>query len=228
MSTIELDSQKLKNSIAFLLPAAPVVGLAVNKAFAISEKYLSKVNRKYHVEDNMFLHALRVALEVTKRNKELCKSDDWFNYIPTIVALLHDVIEDADSPQLRKELDEAFGTVDNKILEGILALTNSEEEIKAMGRSKYMMKKFNELEKTSNDYFMVKVADRKDNIACLNEIQNTQEYIENPKKGEAFRRNYLLETFLILVNRNNNKNVIHSTVYPIYNDLSILVNKSIF
>ncbi len=221
------DAQLLKNSINYLLPASEIVCREVQEAYRIAEKYLAGIKRKFHIDDNTYLHSLRVALRVAQWCKENCDSDSFFPYRPIIVALLHDVIEDADSPELRKDL-EVFKSIDNYIINNILTLTNSEGDIVKYGKSKYMVMKFSTLMRTSNELFMIKLADRLDNLKSLSTIEDTKEYVINKKEAKLWKKKYLLETYAVYLNTINSSQVINQTVFPVFNELAILLNEQKF
>ena len=224
MSKIITDEKMLENSINFLLPANHgIVTDYIARAMDISKRYLSGIKRRFQTEDSMYTHALRVALTVAERSSKISETH-FFLYQPIIVALLHDVIEDADCEELRKEL-EFFRTKDNYVLNGILALTNSSEGIKQYGRSKYMNMKFSELAKGDRDIFYVKLADRVDNLTCLSTIQDTEEYQNKKREAELFRRNMLLESLSIYQNfiQVGFAASIHNSMYTLFNEFAAIV-----
>ena len=162
-NSISKDEQVLVNTIRINLPVGiPFVEQQVQTAINISKKYLEGVKRKYDTSDNMYLHSLRVAVGASEYANSISKNG-FHRYDLVIIALLHDVIEDADSPELRQELNVFKTLGNNKILEGIEALTNNEKEIHKLGKSKYMNVKFNQLAQGNKDFMAVKLIDRLDN-----------------------------------------------------------------
>ncbi len=221
MTEIIKDEQVLINSIMANLPAIPLVVETVQKAINIAKKHLGSVKRKYDTQDSIYLHSLRVALEVSQYAKDN-STNMFFMYQPIVIALLHDIIEDADSKQLRKELD-VFKSANNAVLESIKALSNNEKEIAKLGRSKYMVLKFFELAKMEKELLLIKLIDRLDNLKSLPLINDTEEYKADPEKGELFKERYLLETLNIYLNFNLGKVVIDNDIYKYYNQLVTLV-----
>jgi (p)ppGpp synthase/HD superfamily hydrolase len=222
--TVLLDEDQLRNSINFLLPAVPIVVDHVERAMEISKKYLSNVKRTYNVEDNMYLHSLRVALKVAERCSVVSEKG-FFKWQPIVVALLHDVLEDADCSELRQDL-LVFRSTDSYVMNGIHSLTNSEDGIKEFGRSKYMNLKFSELINGDRDIFYIKLADRVDNLKCMKLIENTDLYKNNPELGKMFKTNYFLES--MVVNQqfkiSGATDKMHESVLPLYREFSILLN----
>jgi (p)ppGpp synthase/HD superfamily hydrolase len=211
--SISKDEKLLRNTILSNLPTGNAfVGGQVELAIDIAKKYLTDVKRKYDTGDNMYLHALRVAVDVSDYAG---KFGDNYRYDLVIIALLHDVIEDVDSPELRQALTE-FRTGKNTVLEGILALTNDEEKLAELGKSKYMSVKFNDLSKNS-DLFAIKLMDRIDNVASL-KLLNTSE-----KEQELFVRSYLLETLVIYNNLCMNDFAVTNEAYKYYNELVTMI-----
>lgn len=199
---ISKDEQLLINTIsANLPPANEYIAKQITLARDIAKKYLEDKTRIYDKEDNIYLHSLRVAAEVAEFAKNTSDSPLSFKYDLVIIALLHDVIEDADSPELREELN-AFRTLGgNRIVDGIISLSNDEEKIKEVGRSKYISMKFGELKK-DNDLFTVKLIDRLDNLVCLSLLKMSD------REQELFVNNYLLESLIVY------NNLCMSNFYP--------------
>ncbi len=95
-------------------------------------------------------HPLRVSRIVGKYTK---------NTDLIICALLHDTIEDTTATYL--ELKENFG---ENVANIVLSLTNDKKEITRVGKTKYLLKKMNNL---NNGALLVKLADRLDNVSDL-------------------------------------------------------------
>lgn len=220
------DPQVLINSIMEELPQVPLIVNSVYKGIAIAEKYLTKVTRLYDTEDNMYLHALRVALRTAQYAKQT-SNQMYFKYELIIIALLHDLLEDADSPEVQQDL-QIFKSTNNNIMNGIISLTNDNVEIAGMGTGKYMGIKFTKLLKQDEDLFLVKLFDRLDNLISLPAIKKTELYNEDAEKGELFIRNYYLETQNIVLNLALAKMIIPDNIYMIYNELLLLLNSVSF
>lgn len=84
-----------------------------------------------------------------------------FTTDPDIIAaaLLHDTLEDTDTTF--NEIKEQFN---DYIAHLVLELTSDKDQIKLIGKTKYLLEKMNHL---SNDALLVKLADRLDNISDL-------------------------------------------------------------
>lgn len=213
LRSISKDEQALINTINSNLPAANsyVVNL-VTEARKIAKKYLSDKNRKYDTGDNIYLHSLRVAADASRYAVEVSEYPNYKFYL-VIIALLHDVIEDADCPELRKELNLFRNDKGNPVLDGILALTNDEEKISEIGRSKYMSTKFNNLSTGDKDIMAIKLMDRIDNLACIQLLDNED------KEQALFIRSYLLESLVIYNNLCMNDYAVPNELFPYYNEL---------
>lgn len=220
MSKIIKDEQLLVNSLMATLPAIPIVHRYVEDAIKISKKYLECVKRDFDVEDNIYLHSLRVALKVADYSKK--SNPQFFNYTPIVIALLHDVIEDADSAELRQDL-KLFETVENTIIKGIEALTNDKAEIEKIGRTKYIPTKFLTLARKDKELLLIKLADRVDNILCLDLIEGTPKYNEQTAYGDLFKTNYLQESLIVFLNFVNANIVIPNDLSVVYNEFLKLI-----
>jgi len=223
LRSISRDEQALINTINSNLPAANsyVVNL-VTEARKIAKKYLSNKSRKYDAVDNIYLHSLRVAVDASKYAVDVSEYPNYKFYL-VIIALLHDVIEDADCPELRKELNLFRNDKGNPVLDGILALTNDEEKISKIGRSKYMSTKFNDLTKGDKDIMAIKLMDRIDNLACIQLLDNED------REQALFIRSYLLESLVIYNNLCINDYAVPNELYSYYNELvTMLLSDFIF
>ena len=213
---ISKDEQLLLNTLSINLPQENVfVSTQVTAAVGIAKKYLESVSRKYDTEDNMYLHALRVAVdvsEIAKKNSE----NGFFRYDLVIIALLHDVIEDADCPELQQELGVFRTLGKNTILDGINALSNDENKLAELGKAKYMSMKFTELSKNL-DLFTVKLMDRIDNLACLALLDN------GDKEQSLFISNYLLQTLVIYNNLCMQDFYVDNSIYKHYNEMVTMI-----
>ena len=220
---ISKDEQALITTLYTNLPTDNfMVCEQVKIALGIAKKYLSGVARKYDVEDNMYTHALRVALDASIYAKSISESG-FYRYDLVIIALLHDVIEDVDSSELRKDL-EAFRMPNNqnKILEGIFALTNNDGKIAEIGKAKYMVSKFNELSKGPKEIFAIKLMDRIDNLTCLSLLDRTD------NEQDLFSSYYLASTQLIFDELSIADYVVPNSTYIYYNELISILNKNRF
>jgi (p)ppGpp synthase/HD superfamily hydrolase len=214
-----IDEQALINSIKENLPtSSTLVYEYVDRAIQISKKYLEKVLRKYDKEDNIYLHSLRVALEVAKHCKNT-SNELFYNYDPILVALLHDVIEDTPENKQDELLNdlEVFRTLGvNKVLAGIKALTNSNENLEKYGKAKYLgLKITKELFDVNIEWFLIKLIDRLDNLSSLDKVTN-----------EMFKRNYLLETRVILNELQLANKIIPNNIFSYYNEILKILNSS--
>lgn len=220
---ISKDEQALITTIYTNLPTDNfMVCEQVKTALGIAKKYLSGVARKYDVEDNMYIHALRVALDASVYAREISQPG-FYRYDLVIIALLHDVIEDVDSSELRKEL-EAFRMPngDNKILAGILALTNDDGKIAEIGKAKYMVSKFSQLSKGAKEIFAIKLMDRIDNLTCLSLLDRSD------NEQDLFSSYYLVSTQIILNELSMADYVVPNDTYTYYNELVKIINKNKF
>ena len=108
--TISKDEQALINTIEGNLPlGSPFITAQVTMALGLAKKYLSNQKRKYDIGDNIYLHSLRVAVDASKYALTISENN-FYRYDLVVIALLHDIIEDADCAELRQDLNE-FRTI---------------------------------------------------------------------------------------------------------------------
>jgi len=218
---ISKDEQALINTIKSNLPmAAPYINAQVDTAIDIAKKYLSDKNRKYDTGDNIYLHSLRIAVDASKYANVVSEMP-MHRYDLIVIALLHDVIEDADCEELRQDLRVFKGN--DTIMNGILALTNDDQKISEIGRSKYMSTKFSALSKGNKDIFAIKLMDRIDNLACI-KLLNMEE-----KEQALFASKYLLESLVIYNNLCMNDYIVPNELFTYYNELvTMLISEYIY
>lgn len=80
-----------------------------------------------------------------------------------VIALLHDVIEDCPHVNIQMIIDN-FG---QEIADGVLELTDDENEIKRIGKKLYQLLKWNDM---TDDGFLIKLADRLHNLRDMTHI----------------------------------------------------------
>lgn len=215
------DEKLLINTIFSNLPmGVPGMELRVTDTINLAKKYLSDKSRIYETDDNIYLHSLRVAVKVSEYAKKISQNG-FFRYDLIMIALLHDIIEDADCPDLRAHLEIYRDYGSNSILKGINALTNDNNKIQEIGRSKYMGMKFIELSKNT-DLFLIKLLDRLDNLSGLSSLDKSNE------EQRLFSANYLLESLMCLQSLYLDNYVVPNVIYDVYDEFVSLLNKQVF
>ena len=215
------DEKILINTIFSNLPmGVPGMELKITETIKLAKKYLEDKERNYQIGDNIYLHSLRVATKASEHAKKI-SMNGFFRYDLIIISLLHDILEYADCPDLRANLEiyRDYGT--NAILHGIEALTNNDKKVEEIGRTKYMSMKFFELSKNT-DLFLIKLLDRLDNLAGLEilDMSSTEQ--------ELFRKAYLLESLVCLQNLYLDKYVVPNVIFSVFNDFTSHLNKQVY
>lgn len=215
------DEKILINTIFSNLPmGVPGMELRITDTINLAKKYLTDKARKYEVDDNIYLHSLRIAVRASEYAKKISQNG-FYRYDLVIIALLHDIIEDADCDDLRAHLEIYRDYGANTVLNGIEALTNDDEKIKEIGRSKYMSMKFSELSKNT-DAFVIKLLDRIDNLSGLPALN-----LEDSEQ-RLFRRAYLLESLVIYNNLCMNGYAVPNIIFDIYSEFVTILTQNKF
>jgi len=99
-------------------------------------------------------HPARVAQHVQRVKGDSHKADDLI-----AAAYLHDTLEDTDMTE--KQILDQFGP---NVLNLVFELTSDEEELKRLGKTAYLQKKFSGI---SSWALVIKLSDRLDNVSDL-------------------------------------------------------------
>lgn len=216
------DEQKLVNSILANLPSIHIVVNSVENAIKIAKKHLESIKVMYADNDNVYLQSLRVGLEMSQYLKEK-GNVNFFKYELIVVAILHRVLELADSEELRKDL-EIFKTTNNKVINDLQTLTINQETVNKMGLSKYTGVRLVKLFNTDIDLFFVEIISVLDNLNALKEIKKSLGYQEDPEKGDLVRSNYLNTIQNVILNFMKAGKVIPNTVNKQYSEIVTILN----
>jgi len=104
-------------------------------------------------------------------------------------ALMHDILEDTEINYA--ELEDRFGT---KVAKTVLELTSDKNEIKLLGKTKYLINKMN---KISDDALTIKLIDRLDNVSdfdvapvkwLIKYLDQTYDILSNVKPRNALHK----------------------------------------
>ena len=121
----------------------------VERAYNLAKKAHKNQKRKFEKQPYI-VHPERVAQKVLiySGSEEM-----------VIAAILHDVVEDSNITI--QVIKNEFGPEVSRL---VSELTNNQRAIKKIGKTKYLIKKLNEI---SEEAFLIKLLDRKDNLSDI-------------------------------------------------------------